>query len=120
MGLGDLFAANQLRPLQVFGVGVTANSVTYFAPNGDETPITEFHFDRSPAREFVTNLVGDDDSELAEIDIPVSIDVHPKGWFVIDGQTWKFRGRGGRDLNIQTIQLVLPKETSRRQARGTI
>ena len=119
MGLGDLFAANKARTLSVFGAGVTANSVSYFAPGGAETPLTDFVFETQP-REFVTNLVGDDDSELAEIEIAASIDVHPKGWFVIDGQTWKFRGRGGRDLHTQTIQLVLPKENNRQQTRGRI
>jgi hypothetical protein len=120
MALSDLFAANKTHTLTRFGVGVTASSVTYVAPNGDQTALTEFVFENSTAREFVVSPATDDGSEIGEIDVSIDLVIHEKGHFMIDGQKWTFRGRGGRDLSSQTILLSHPRETNRKQTKGPV
>lgn len=120
MGLGDLFHANSARVLSLFGVGVTANSVVYKPPGGGSIPITEFVFENTSASPLSITQSGTDDDELAEIEISREISVQPKGVFVIDDRVWKFRGRGGTDLNTQTILLRGPKPLDQAQTKGRV
>lgn len=115
MSLADLFKLSSDHIQKSFGVGVTANSASYFSPSGVETVLTSFVFANTTAREFSISPAGDKDSELGEIDVSSSLKIHPKGCFVIDGDTWKIRGRGGRDVNTQSILLYLPKPQSIKQ-----
>lgn len=119
MSLRDLQAlnANLLRDPDWFG-----EEITLFDPSSD--PATQTTFDgileilgQDP---LVHSQEADEALEQATIDVPTSITVTPRCWFVdASGNTWKFAGLGGRDANLQTInvQRLIPvsKKTARRR-----
>lgn len=54
--------------------------------------------------------------EQATFDVPATMTIAENSSFLIDGQTWKFTGRGGRDSNLQTITLQCTVTVDQRMA----
>jgi hypothetical protein len=120
MGIRDLQAANAawLRDPEQYG-----DAATMFDPATDPPTQTPFNgileiLGQDPLQH---TQEADEVLEQATLEVPLSIAVGPRCWFVIDGTTWKIAGLGGRDKDLQTInvQRLIPvsKKTARR--RGT-
>lgn len=120
MSIRDLFNLNAARltdPDTGFG-----EEITMFDPSTSPATQAEFNgilevLGQDP---LVHSQEADEILEQATIEVPTSITVTPRCWFVdADGTEWKFVGRGGRDRDLQTInvQRLIPvsKKTARRR-----
>lgn len=118
MGLRDLFTLNAelIRDPTRFG-----EEIMLFDPVTDPATQTAFNG--------ILEVLGNDPLlrtseeeaiyEQATIEVPISIAINPKGWFIARGTRWNITGFGGRDLDNQTInvQSVIPiaKKTASRR-----
>lgn len=55
--------------------------------------------------------------EQGTIEVPVSIVVNSHCWFLARGERWNFVGVGGRDVNLQTINVQSAKPRGTRTAK---
>lgn len=120
MGLGDLFTANDNHTLDLFGKGVSAQSVYLVDPeSGAQTEITRFVFESDAANQIAIIEQGDENSFSGSIEIATTYQITEKHTFVIDGRTWNFNGFGGIDSGVQTILIKAPKLASIRSSRAS-
>lgn len=55
--------------------------------------------------------------ETATIDLPLSIAVNPHCWFLVRGERWNYLGLGGRDRDLQTINVQSARPIGTRTAK---
>lgn len=55
--------------------------------------------------------------EQGTFEVPSSMAIDVSGSFVIEGDTWKITGLGGRDANLKTITIQRPIIVSKRMAK---
>lgn len=118
MSLRDLFNLNAARltdPDTGFG-----EEITMFDPSTSPATQTEFNgiLEMLGQDPLVHSQEADEILEQATIEVPTSITVTSRCWFIdAAGRKWKFVGLGGRDAQLQTINVQRPITNSTKMAR---
>lgn len=116
MSLRDLFTLNSnlLRDPDRFG-----EEITLFNPATDPATETTIYgilevISNDP---LVHTQQGDEIVEQATLEIAASVTITPKHWFEARGGVWKINGLGGRDRDLQTINVQRLVAVSKKSAR---